>query len=39
MHQIVIGDEKWIHYGNPKRKNQMGNWPETSQSNGKAGNP
>ena len=21
LHQIVTGDEKWIHYDNPKRKN------------------
>ena len=38
LHRIVTGDEKWIHYDNPKRKKSC-EIRSTSQSNGKAEYP
>ena len=31
LHRIVTGDEKWIHYDNPKPKNHM--WNPANQPN------
>ena len=36
LHRIVTGDEKWIHYDNPKRKKS---YVKPSQINGKAEYP
>ena len=27
LHRIVIGDEKWIHYDNPKKRKSWTTWP------------
>ena len=35
LHRIVTGDEKWIHYDNPKRKKIICETRPTSQINGK----
>ena len=37
LHRIVTGNEKWIHYDNPKRKKIICETRPTSQINGKPG--
>ena len=39
LHRIVTGDERWIHYDNPKRKKIICETRPTSQINGKAEYP
>ena len=35
LHRIVIGDEKWIHYDNPKRRKSWGKPGHESTSSAK----